>query len=153
MKGVLVMEFEELIEYLNLKIAPFSLSDEGKKNIANMYNKYPTNLIIESVDIGVKQYLAYDENNNPTKVSIGTFLDKLGGILYNKSKSPIEQELLHVQGLAQKRFQYWDKKRSSELLHDYIDALRTVHWSEEQILEDIQNDVIRITSRARNWTE
>ena len=52
-----MMSFDDLIEIVNDRINPFSLNDEGKKNIANLYNKFPTELILESIDIGIKQYI------------------------------------------------------------------------------------------------
>lgn len=147
------MTFDELIEYINEKIYPYSLNANGKKDVANFYNKYSISMLVECIQIGIRQYFDYDENNQPTKESVDKFLCKLGGILHNKSKSPIEQEIQHIQAVAQKQYRFWNKQQAALLLQDYIGALRAADWSSKAILQDLQSDVMRITTHSKNWTE
>lgn len=90
------MSFEEFIEAIEDAIYPFELNDSGKYSAANLLHKYPTALLKECIEVGTRQYLCYDGNGKPTKESVEVFLDKLGGIAYNKSRAPIKQEIQHI---------------------------------------------------------
>lgn len=147
------MSFAEFVGILEKKIAPFSLTEEGRSKIATLFNKYDSDFLLQCIDIGAKRYFQYDGSNHPTKESVGEFLDKLGGIAYNKSQTPIDQEILHIKNIAKKGFFYWNDREGNDLLSDYIYALRQAGWSDSRILDDLQTDVVRITNRAYNWSE
>lgn len=148
------MDFEGFVELIEGKISPFSLNEAGKSSVANLVRKYPADLLIECVDIGVEQYLLYDSEGNPTKASVQKFLNKLGGIAYNKSLDPIRQEIQHIKAVAKSIYPYWNDSCGSELLEDYVCALQAAGWAKDAIVRDLQSDVIRLTTnRCRNWTQ
>lgn len=147
------MTFDAFITLIEAKIQPHSLNDIGTTKIANLYRKYPSDFLIQCVDIGAERYLRYDSENHPTTDSVNEFINKLGGIAHNLSRPPIEQEMKHVINLAKKHFMYWNDKQASHILEDYVDALRNAGYSDSGILSDLQTEVIRITNRARNWSE
>lgn len=147
------MSFEEFIEIIEEVIFPFALNASGRSTAANLLHKYSADLLKECIEISAKQYLAYDEDGKPTKQSVEVFFDKLGGIAYNKSRSPIRQEIQHVKAVGRKVYVYWNDSESDNILDDYTTALCRADWSEEQILKDLQEEVLRLINRKKNWTE
>lgn len=90
------MSFDEFADFVESKIAPFTLNESGRSGIALLYNRYPLGLLEECINIGITQYFKYDGNGEPTKESVENFLNKIGGIAYNKSQSPLTQEINHL---------------------------------------------------------
>lgn len=134
------------------KIRPFTLNEVGKAGIANLTKQYPYKLLIECIDIGVASYFRYNKNNELIQESVNDFLNKLGGIVFNKSKSPIDQEISHIVNIGQSIFTYWNKDRATQILRDYVYELRQ-HWNDETILGDLQGETKRLLNSSSNWTQ
>ena len=84
------------------KIHPYTLNEKGQADLSQIIRTYSYDLLLECIDIGVSTYFRYDENGKLTQNSVQTFLSKLGGIAYNKSRSPIDQEVYHLKNLLLK---------------------------------------------------
>ena len=87
---------------INEKIAPYTLNERGKSDLSQIVRKYPYDLLLECIDIGITNYIRFDEDGVVTRESVQKFLSKLGGIAYNKSRSPIEQEIYHLKNKGKK---------------------------------------------------
>lgn len=146
------MEHSDLKSLISEKIAPFSLTEKGKAKIKLLEDKFSRDILLESIQIGIAQYFEYNSNHKLTSESVETFLDKLGGIAYNKSLSPIEKEIVHLKNIGKKNFNYWDSKRADRLLRDYVYAL-SHHYNEDEILHDLQTEANRLIRQARCWSE
>ena len=147
------MSFEDFIELIEDAIYPYKLNDSGKSSAANLFHKYSGTLLTECIEIGTKQYLSYDADNAPTRESVEAFLSKLGGIAYNKSRTPIKQEIQHIKAVGRKAYMYWNDSESDNILDDYIKALSGVGWAEDQIIKDLREEVFSLINRMKNWTE
>lgn len=147
------MSFDKFADFVESKIAPFTLNESGRSGIALIYNRYPLELLEECINIGINQYFRYDENGEPTKESVEKFLNKIGGIAYNKSQSPLTQEINHLKGIGKRTFSYWNDFRANEIILDYIDALRNASWSDTQIVDDLKTEVARLIGRSYNWSQ
>lgn len=147
------MAFDEFADFVESKIAPFTLNESGRAGIALLYNRYPLKLLEECINIGITQYFKYDGNGEPTKESVEIFLNKIGGIAYNKSQSPLTQEINHLKGIGKKTFSYWNDFQANEIILDYIDALRNASWSDTQIVDDLKTEVVRLIGRSYNWSQ
>lgn len=79
------------------KIYPFTLNERRMADLSLLARKYSYELMIDCIDIGVSTYFRYDQEGSLTRESVVNFLDKLGGIAYNKSRSPIDQEIYHLE--------------------------------------------------------
>lgn len=134
------------------RISPYSLNEKGQADIARLVKQYPYELLKECIDIGVASYFRYDENGELTQLSVNDFLNKLGGIAFNKSRSPIDQEISHLVSIGKMKFSYWNKNRASQLLHNYVKELRS-YWSETDILEDLKGDTARLMGISKNWSQ
>ena len=137
---------------INEKIHPYTLNEVGKASIANLTKQYPYKLLIECIDIGVASYFRYNENNELVQESVNDFLNKLGGIVFNKSKSPIDQEISHIVNVGKSIFTYWNKDKATQILRDYVYELRQ-HWNDDAILEDLRGDTKRLLNSSKNWTQ
>jgi hypothetical protein len=135
------------------KISPYSLNEKGKSDLAQLISRYPYGLLKECIDIGVGTYFRYDENGELTQESVDTFLNKLGGIAFNKSRSPLEQEVYYIKNKCKQRFSYWDDAKADDVLIRYISALKNAGWTNEQVIYDLKTDVNRMCSQSRNWSQ
>lgn len=138
---------------INERISPYSLNDIGKADISKIVRQYPYELLLECIDIGVSNYFKYDENGCLTKESAEKFLNKLGGIAYNKSRSPVEQEIYHLKNKGNYKFTYWNSQRADDLLHEYVQALYSQGWSENMVLDDLRGDSSRMMNKSNNWSD
>ena len=78
-------EFEDLIQYIEDKLQGYRINDYGRTFIENLYKKYDFDFLIECIDISADSYLTFDDDDNLDKKNVEIFLDKIGGIAYNKS--------------------------------------------------------------------
>lgn len=135
------------------KISPYTLNERGMADLSQLVRKYPYELLLECIDIGVSFYFQYDKDGNLTLDSVQTFLDKLGGIAYNKSRSPVDQEINRLKNKGNAQFAYWNNQKADDLLREYIQALYSYGWSEAMVLEDLRGDLVRMMGKSKNWTE
>lgn len=142
-----------VVDYIEEKIDNISLNANGIKRISSLTKKYEFADILESVDLSAEKYIHYDHDGDVTHESAENFINKIGGILANKNKSPIEQKASYIKGICRNRFGYWNPTTGSIILNQYISALRDHGYGEEEILNDLENEVMPKTKQARNWTE
>ena len=138
---------------INERISPYSLNDIGKADISQIVRQYPYELLLECIDIGVSNYFKYDEKGCLTKESVDTFLNKIGGIAYNKSRTPVEQEIYYLKNKGNYKFSYWNLQRADDLLHDYVQALYSQGWSENMVLDDLRGDSALMMNKSNNWSD
>lgn len=146
------MTTEEFIDYVEERTYPFTFLENGRAQLSELFRKYSESLLLECIDIGIKQYFKY-ENGKLTQASVSEFINKLGGIAYNKSRSPIDQELYHIKNKCKKTYSYWNESQGDDILSRYVSSLRKAHWTDEQILDDLQTEVKRVCNSSRNWTQ
>jgi len=147
------MAHKKIETIINDKISPYSLNERGKAELAQTIRKYPYELLIECIDIGIERYFRYDEKGTLTQESVGKFLDKLGGIAYNKSQNPIDQEISHIKNKCKKIYAYWNDFKAEDILARYILALRKSDWTDNQILKDLETEVNRLSSSSTSWSQ
>ena len=135
------------------KIAPYELTDKGMADISQLVRQCSYELLRECIDIGVSTYFRYDENGELTRDSVNKFLNKLGGIAFNKSRSPVEQEIYHLKNKGNCQFAYWNPQCANDLLHEYVQALCSYGWSESMILSDLRGESVRMMNNSSNWTQ
>lgn len=140
-------------DYWASLMKPFYLSESGLKRLDLLMKKFPLEDVLEAIDIANKKYLQYDNNGNILKDSVEKAFNKVGGICAVKNMPRINQKLAYVKGICKNRFSYWDDKRGSIILNNYVNALKEQDWSEEQIIEDIENEVIPNTKECSNWSQ
>lgn len=135
------------------KIEPYTLNERGMADLSQIVRQYPYELLLECIDIGVSSYFKYDEEGKLTRDSVQMFLNKLGGIAYNKSRSPVDQEIYHLKNKGKRKFPYWNQQRADDLLNEYVQALYLYGWNESMVLSDLRGESVRMMNNSSNWTQ
>ena len=146
-------ESDLFIQYLEGKIQPYTLTKPFRNEILKLFKKYKHEEIFEAITISANKYLRYNSEGAIIQDSANEFLQKNGGILVNKKLPPIKQKLSYIKGICRKRFSYWDDRKGSIILNKYIQALTKYGWSDDEILQDLEEDVMKIAKAAKNWSE
>jgi len=141
---------ELIVDYVDSKIKPLYLTEEGKSTFLNSIKKFETQEILDAIDIAAKKYLK-NESEEIFKASAELFLNKISGVIVVQSLPPISQKIAYIKGIARNRF-YWNEREGSMILNNYVKALEE-HYSEQQILNDLENEIIKLTKQVKNWTE
>ncbi|MGB0757460.1 MAG: HNH endonuclease [Patescibacteria group bacterium] len=145
---------EMIKEYIHYKITPFRINENGEMTIKNLLRKYDIPSLLDAVDISADTYLRFSNDNVLDKDSVETFLGKLGGILFNRNLSPIDQKLAFIKNKAKSSFNYYDPRRGAILLSQYVAALKkNWQYSDSQIIEDIDNELGPRLEEAHNWSQ
>lgn len=135
------------------EIEPHKLTEKQKAYLRQLLRKYDYNLDLleDCVDIAVK-YLSFDEEDNVCPESIENFLTKISGIARNKTLHPIEEAILHMKNICNKYFSYFDYQKADEIIRSYVDLLKEIGYTEEEITEDLNDQLNRICRNSRNWS-
>lgn len=140
-------------EYWASIMKPYILSEKGLKTLESLINKFPIEDILDAIDIANKKYLIVDKEGNVSKESVEEAFNKVGGICAIKNMPILKQKLSYIKGICRNRFSYWDDKKGSIILNNYVNALKDADWSEESIIEDLENEVIPRTIESKNWSQ
>lgn len=143
---------EMIVEYIDSKIKPLSLNENGKKSVSEWLKKFSTDKILDGVDAAASKYLKY-QDGQIEKDSAELFLSKIGGVIAVKEMPPIKQKIAYVKGIARNRFGYWDDRKGAIIINAYVTALETYGWTEEQILQDLEQEVMPLTKESNNWSQ
>lgn len=146
-------ELLEIIQYIEEKIKPITLNEIGKSNITVLLNKYGLDKLQESIDISFKNYISLNADGKINEDSVEMFLGKIGGIAYNNSLSPMDRAINHIKNYGYKSFSYWNDKTAQAIINKYINSLRKVRWSDNQIVHDLENDVMDLIRQSSNWSQ
>ena len=64
-----------------------------------------------------------------------------------------KQKIAYIKGIARNRFSYWDDKKGAMIINNYVEALEEYGWTEVQITNDLETEVIPKTKGANSWSE
>jgi len=81
-----------LVDYIEEKIYPLTLSEKGKAKLAILLNRFNTEELYKAIDISFANYIKLDENGEYSSSSVNYFIEKIGGIAHNNSLPLIEQK-------------------------------------------------------------
>jgi|GEM_PF-1878772 len=144
---------EMIKDFIEAKIYPIGISENGKNNLKNHLLKYGIENVLDAVDVSASAYLKYSNVNGVTEESAEIFLNKIGGILFNKNLSPIEQKLAYIKNNAKNKLGYFDQRKASILLKEYVSTLRNLwKYSDDDIMKDLDNELIPSLEKEYNWT-
>ena len=147
------MTCDEFISYIESRTSPYTFRENGRAHLSQLFRNYPEELLMECIDIGIESYFRYDDNGNLTRDSVSEFLNKLGWIAFNKSKSPVDQEIDRLKNKGNYQFSYWNSQTADDLLREYVQALYADGWSESKVLNDLREESVRMMNRSKNWTD
>ncbi|HUD44129.1 MAG TPA: HNH endonuclease [Patescibacteria group bacterium] len=141
--------------YTDSKIEPLSISENGEKTIRGWLRKYSIDQVLDAIDLAEEKYLKVSNDGEITKESVENFFDKIGGILYNQSLTPIQQKIAHIKRIAIKRFGDEDSKirRATIALNYYVKALKDNGYSDEEVLKDLEEELLLKEFEADFWSQ
>ncbi|WP_407448109.1 hypothetical protein [Fibrobacter sp.] len=122
-----------------------------EKKISRYVQKYSYDAIVKAVNISADQYIVY-EGDSVTDDSANDFLNKIGGILHNMHLSPVDKEVSHIKSIARRQFGYFNERIGASLMQQYVEALESAGYSEDEILEDLQTELKRLVYNLPSWT-
>ncbi len=149
------MTYYEFINFIESKVTfPFSLSLKARKQFGFYYYKYSMDFIKECIDAGVKTYFRYDANGLQTQESVNEFLHKIGGILHNRTTTPVHQSINYIQAIGQRRLIEWNNKIAKRILDGYVNVLTMKkQWDNEAVNNELRENVVRITKESGSWLQ
>ena len=99
-----------------------------------------------------KQYLIYN-GDEVTDESSNEYLNKLGGIIHNLSKDPIEQKINHILNTLPYVFNDYNKYKTKETLIKFVNELHDIYNLEDEKIISILNDEQNRLYDCQNWNE
>lgn len=142
-----------LIDYINGKIEPYSLTKQGAQNVRKAIRKSNFTTALDAIDETFDHYITYDNGDDINQKSVNTFINKIGGYLYINSLPPVEREIYHVCNSCRSHFDYWNPQKGKAYVEEYVSALRDYGWDEFQILDDLKNELLKESNKKKNWSE
>jgi len=143
---------EMIIDYINSKIKPNTLNDNGKTNIIGWLKKFKVEEILEAVDLSAEKNIKY-YTEEIYQESIEIFISKIKGILYTRRMKPIAQRIAYINGIGRNQIYNWEEITSKIILNKYTKALSDFGKEEHQILEDLETEIKPFTIQAKSWNE
>lgn len=108
--------------------------------------------LLDTIDETATKCIVFDENGAEKK-SVEFFINQLPRYIATKNMPPIKQKLAYIKGICRNRFNYWDAKKGTAILSNYVQALKDYGWSDTQIIDNLETDVIKRTKESTNWTQ
>lgn len=139
-----------IVEYIEQMIMPSSVNETWKNTIRWWLKKNSLKEVLDGIDTSADKYLRYIDDG-VTPESVEDFFQKVWGILAMRNKPPIEQKIAYIKWIWKNRFWYWDTAKASILLWNYVSALKE-HYTDEQILEDLDIEIMSFTKVANHWS-
>ena len=144
---------KKVFQYVNDLMITRSINSTGEATLVKLTKKYKLKDVLKAIDLSAEKYFRYDEDNQLTMDSAIDFLDKIGGILHNMNQPLVQQKSSYIKGICRNRFEHFNVQVGSILLKNYIEALGIAGWSEERIINDLEDEVIPFSKEANNWTQ
>lgn len=112
----------DLVEQIQklLAITGYSFNEKGKMDCAVWIKEYGFDIVEESVQIALSQYLKYDSTGNLTEESINKVFNNIGGICYNKHMEKVKPYIAGTRRIV-----------------NYCNKRFRVNWYEERDLNSI----------------
>lgn len=92
------------------KLAKCCLADPGIRDIKAMLKKYPTDVVMDSIEAATAQYLV-PENDGFTRESVVKafdYINKIAAVKMTAREKPYMKDLLYVRGILRNRLHYCD---------------------------------------------
>lgn len=123
-------------------ITGYSFSPQGRINCSKWIKEFGYDIVVESINIAMSQYLRMNTEGKYTKESIELVFNKIGGICYNKFEEKTKPYIAgtkRVINYCKKKFSYisWSREKylESEIGTILYDSYKQGSYSET--LEDI----------------
>lgn len=142
-----------VIEYIHSKMPGYSLKEKAKKEVAKALNKYTVAKVLDTIDDAAEKTLKYDGNDELIRDSVEAYILNIHKFLYVDSQPVIRQKMFYVCGICKNRFNYWNREKGMQILETYVDALKRHGYNEGMLIKDMDDEVMPMTKKSKNWSE
>jgi hypothetical protein len=142
-----------VIEYIESKIKPYTISDFGKKKLERVLNKYVLEEVLEAVTVAESRYLRYGDDEVLEQSSVANFITKITGTLVNSKRSPVDQKVAYILGICRNRFGYENHKTDASLLKKMQLVMNNAGRTDELVLKFLTDKIQPMAIEAANWTQ
>jgi len=121
-----------------------TVNENGLKKLRTMIKKFPFDIVLDSIDVSVNQYLKSDGEGYYTSESIEKAFNTIGKICTNKLKDrekPYLKDLYYIRGILRNRLTYFDDHKAFALLERAYLAGASIESLRE------------FSKEVRNWTD
>jgi len=97
----------------------YSLNGNGLTVVRKLLKTYPVDDVFEAIDIVFDNYIQLNDDLIPTRESVETAFNKLGGVLYIKTQqktNPALAKIHYICGILKNRLDYFDRPVAMMLL-------------------------------------
>lgn len=147
------MTCQEFIEYVNRKIYPFMLNEKGRERFEGIYAQYPGSFIVEHIERWTGEHFSYDRFGQPTEQTAAELLEKIDSILYYGAHPKIGHAVKAILGGGADQYDHWDRVWAERVLWFYVKDMLRTGSSEEDILQGLKGNILRLTDRPKNMAE
>lgn len=117
-KGLLEIENEKFnnVYEIFIKHTRYDLNESGKETLKKIVRKYPYDIVIESTDASINQYLKFNSNGKADRDSVEKTFDMIGricSIKIRQKETPWLSEIYYAKGILRNRFS-WTPSRIKE---------------------------------------
>jgi len=145
--------FERIAKQIELRMKPNTLDEKGKQGIRSLIKKYSVEKILHAIEIAAEKYLQYNKNGGVTQESAENYIKKISGILYTESLGPVQQKIVYLKGIVRNQFNVENSTTISMLINDYVKALKSQGYNDEDVIKDFEDELIPKTFEIRWWSE
>lgn len=146
--------FDIILDVLRDRIKPAYLYKAEKTRLKEYLKTYDILDILKSIDISVAKYARFD-GDDCLQDSVPGVVEKLGGILYNQTLSPVDSESSHVRHICRNNFgpDDYNDREAKAILHDYVAHLRSQDMSDEDIIEELKDKPKRFAGSCGTFAQ
>lgn len=146
--------FDIILDVLREKIKPAYLYKAEKTRLKEYLKTYDILDILKAIDISVGKYARFD-GDDCLQESIPGVVEKLGGILYNQTLSPVDSECSHVRHICKNNFgsDDYNDREAKAILHDYVTHLRSQDMTDEDIIEELKDKPKRLAGSCGTFAQ
>lgn len=141
------VEFQcmELADHINIILNDYDrpLLVFEREKIKPWVKKHNMESILEAIEISKDKYLP----------DIPKFIDKVGGILFMKNLSRIDQTIHILSKEITSTFYSCNSCSAKQVLALYVDYLQSIGWNDQQIIDDLNNDVKPLILESNSFEE
>lgn len=146
-------QVDQLMAIIAERLRPYRLNDGVKTPLMALLHQYSFELLVRCINASETYYLKRDASGKPTPDSALEFLNKIGEIACTKSAGPVEHAVDRLMTAGKETYSYWNLRKAQDIVHRYVDALRSHGWTDDRIRDHLTDDCRRIISASRNWTQ
>lgn len=141
----------DLIEN-KLNVTGHGFSIKGRIDCQDWIREFGFEEVCVAVDIALKNYLKFDENDNPVLDSVNMVFDKISGICYNRKiakETPYKADVQKMFNYANKKY-YLSEKQKREF-KDYIQHVLQLYSKNDNYIDNFEGLFWQLKRSDDKW--